>query len=431
VPPLVRRLGATLYRANHDAPAPSLDDRLRARLVGSPKSWSLARTLAARLGSDDVVYCLDADMGLPLAGAFRRAASRPKQAVFLHNLDRPRGRLSAKLVRAADTVNLFCSYCSSQLEFVQEWLKVSPDRTFLLREHLDNRFFTPGPPTPGKTRPVVASVGLERRDYVTLAAATRDLDIEVRVAAWSAFARKQSKTFPAEIPANMIIRSYQPKELVQLYRDANVVVVSMLPNKYAGITTLIEGLACRRPVVATRTLGLVDYLTPTGGISVVEPGDSAAMRAAIVRLLETPEEALAQAQTGYESVERLYDFDRYIETIASRLESLCTGGGTGRSTPARRGTVSLLPEGFRDRVRSIAAQVWANGLAWCDAAGCTALHRRETGSTIHGRDRRLPFVQHGVSVDRSSAHRIGETPWLPATPDPRPSSPALPASSDP
>ena len=136
------------------------------------------------------------------------------------------------------------------------------------------------------------------------------------------FARKQSKTFPAEIPANMIIRSYQPKELVQLYRDANVVVVSMLPNKYAGITTLIEGLACRRPVVATRTRGLVDYLTPTGGISVVEPGDSAAMRTAIVRLLEHPEEALAQAQTGYESVERLYDFDRYIETIASRLESL-------------------------------------------------------------------------------------------------------------
>jgi len=120
----------------------------------------------------------------------------------------------------------------------------------------------------------------------------------------------------------MIIRSYQPKELVQLYRDANVVVVSMLPNKYAGITTLIEGLACRRPVVATRTRGLVDYLTPPDGISVVEPGDSAAMRAAIVRLLEHPEEALAQAQTGYESVERLYDFDRYIETIASRLESL-------------------------------------------------------------------------------------------------------------
>jgi glycosyltransferase involved in cell wall biosynthesis len=322
VPPMVRRLGATLYQADRDAPAPSLGDRLRSRLVGSPKSWSLARTLAARLGSDDVVYCLDADMGLPLAGAFRRAASRPKQAVFLHNLDRPRGRLAAKLVRAADTVNLFCSCCSSQLEFVQEWLKVSPDRTFLLREHLDNRFFTPGPPTPGKTRPVVASVGLERRDYVTLAAATRDLDIEVRVAAWSAFARKQSKTFPAEIPANMIIRSYQPKELVQLYRDANVVVVSMLPNKYAGITTLIEGLACRRPVVATRTRGLVDYLTPPGGISVVEPGDSAAMRAAIVRLLEHPEEALAQAQTGYESVERLYDFDRYIETIASRLESL-------------------------------------------------------------------------------------------------------------
>jgi glycosyltransferase involved in cell wall biosynthesis len=322
VPPMVRRLGATLHQADRDAAAPSLGERLRARLVGTPKSWSLARTLAARLGSDDVVYCLDAEIGLPLAGALRRTTRRPKQAVFLHNLDRPRGRLAAKLVRAADTVDLFCSCCSSQLEFVQEWLKVSPDRTCFFREHLDNRFFTPGPSTPGKMRPVVASVGLEQRDYVTLAAATCDLDVEMRVAAWSAFARVQSKTFPAEIPANMIMRSYQTKELVQLYRDADVVVVPMLPNKYAGITTLLEALACRRPIVATRTKGLVDYLTPPDGISVVEPGDPAGMRAAIVWLLEHPEGARAQAQTGYESVERLYDFDRYVETVVSRLEAL-------------------------------------------------------------------------------------------------------------
>src|SRR6516225_1146318 len=101
VPPMVRRLGATLHQADRDAAAPSLGERLRARLVGTPKSWSLARTLAARLGSDDVVYCLDAEIGLPLAGALRRTTRRPKQAVFLHNLDRPRGRLAAKLVRAA------------------------------------------------------------------------------------------------------------------------------------------------------------------------------------------------------------------------------------------------------------------------------------------------------------------------------------------
>jgi spore maturation protein CgeB len=46
------------------------------------------------------------------------------------------------------------------------------------------------------------------------------------------------------------------------------------------------------------------------------------MRAAIVRLLENPEEARAQAKRGYDSVAQRYDFDRYIEMVAKRLEAL-------------------------------------------------------------------------------------------------------------
>jgi hypothetical protein len=46
------------------------------------------------------------------------------------------------------------------------------------------------------------------------------------------------------------------------------------------------------------------------------------MRAAIVRLLENPEEAGAQAGRGYESVAQRYDFDRYIEMVAQPLEAL-------------------------------------------------------------------------------------------------------------
>jgi len=114
----------------------------------------------------------------------------------------------------------------------------------------------------------------------------------------------------------------KPRELVQLYRDGDVVVVPMFPNKYAGITSLVEGLACERPIVASRTRGLVDYLSPPDGISPVEPSDPDAMRAAIVRLLEHLEESRVQAHKGYESVDRRYHFDRYIETVATQLEAL-------------------------------------------------------------------------------------------------------------
>jgi glycosyltransferase involved in cell wall biosynthesis len=321
VPVLARRLGAKLYQAKRDAPTPSLSDRLRSRLLGSPQGWSLAREMAPRLGRNDVIFCLDAEVGVPMAAMLRGRSDRPKLVVYLHNLDRPRGRVGGSLFGIADCVDLFTSCCSSQLEFVRNRFGVAEDRTLLLLNHVDNKFYTPGSAKPGKRRPVIASVGLERRDYVTLAAATKDLDVDVRIDAFSPNARRMARAFPAEIPRNMMFQTNTSTELVQMYRDADVVVVSMFPNKYAGLTTLVEGLACERPVVASRTIGLADYLVPNE-VTAVEPCDPKALRAAIVQLLENPQEARAQARRGYESVDRRYDFDRYNEMVAERLEAL-------------------------------------------------------------------------------------------------------------
>jgi glycosyltransferase involved in cell wall biosynthesis len=322
VPLLVRRLDATLHQAHQEGSPVTLWDRVRSRLCGTPQSWSLARKLAPGLGRGDVIYCLDAEVGLPLASALQRGPGRPKLAVFLHSLDRPRGRIASRILRIADTVDLFVAFCSSQLTFIRDWLGIPEDRTFLHIQHVDGIFFSPGPQTPGKKRPLVAAVGREKRDYVTLAEATRDLDVDVCVDPWSAFAREDRKMFPPKLPANMTLRYSKPRELVQLYRDADVLVVPMVPNKYAGITSLLEGLACQRPIVASQTVGLADYLSPPEGITPVEPCNRAAMRDAIVWLLEHPEKASAQARQGYESVALRYDFEGQIETLARRLEAL-------------------------------------------------------------------------------------------------------------
>jgi len=322
-PVLARRLGAMVNQAGRDAPPAKFGDRLRSRLFGTPASWAFVRHTAPRLGRGDVVYCLDQVVGVPMAAALRRSVERPKLAIHVNNLDRPRGRLAAKLFRIADTVDLFFTNCTTQLEFLQDRLKVDADRTFLLLEHVDNRFFVPGPPTPGKLRPLVASVGLEQRDYRTLASATHDLDVDVKVGAWSRYAGLMARSFPDPLPANMTRRSYKFPELVQLYRDADIVATPLFPCKQAaGVTTLMEGLACSRPLLVTRSPGLSDSLSPPDGLSIVEPSNPAALRAAIIRLLDHPEEAQAQARQGYESVVLRYDFDRYIETVARRLEAL-------------------------------------------------------------------------------------------------------------
>ena len=113
LPVLTRRLGAKLYQAKRDAGPVSLVDRIRSKLIGTPECWSFARDLAARLGRGDVIYCFEEIVGVPVAAALRRSIDRPKLVLNFVNLDRPRGRLAAKLFRIADTVDLFCT-CSSR-----------------------------------------------------------------------------------------------------------------------------------------------------------------------------------------------------------------------------------------------------------------------------------------------------------------------------
>jgi glycosyltransferase involved in cell wall biosynthesis len=318
------RLNAQIHQAASRPGRVSPADKLRTRLIGTPQSWALARELAARLGPDDVIYCVDESSGIPMASALHGKADRPKLAVSLTNMDRPRGWLTGRLLRFANSVDVFLACCRTQFEFLRKTVGVAEERMCLVLAHLDESFFTPGPATPGKTRPVIAAAGMEKRDYRTLAEATKDLDADVKISAWSRDAAPLAKSFPPELPANMARQGYlEYPELRQLYRDADVVVVSVFPCTYAaGVTSMMEGMACARPVVVTRTRGLDDHLIPPDGLSIIEPGDPAAMRAAIERLLRDPQEARTLAEAGHSAGVRRFAFNTHLETVAGRLAAL-------------------------------------------------------------------------------------------------------------
>ena len=78
-------------------------------------------------------------------------------------------------------------------------------------------------------------------------------------------------------------------------------VVSARENRYAaGVQSLMEALACGRPVVATATEGLRAYLDEVH-VARVTPGDPVAMRAAILSVLEDAPAAAALARRGHET----------------------------------------------------------------------------------------------------------------------------------
>jgi glycosyltransferase involved in cell wall biosynthesis len=320
---LADRYHGILHVPHPERDRPNTFDRIRSRLLGSRESWAMARQLADRLGPGDIVYCQSEDVGLPLVALLGKKSKRPKLFVFAHNLASRRGSLAARLFGLGRRVDAIGVCCSSQAEFFRRDLKLDKSPLHLLLEHVDNRFFTPGPESQDKVRPVLAGVGLARRDYRTLAQACRDLDVDIWISGFSRYARLLAESFPDPLPSNMTRRYYSWPELVQLYRDADVVVAPLFPCLYAaGVTTLMEALCCRRPAVVTRSPGLSDYLDPSDGLSLVEPFDSAGMRQAIVRLLEHPEQAREQADRGFQLASHRYDFDRAVDRLGELLQSL-------------------------------------------------------------------------------------------------------------
>jgi glycosyltransferase involved in cell wall biosynthesis len=318
---LAQRIGADCHVPNYE---PNLTDRLRAKLVNTPEQWALARNLADRLTVNDVVYCTGEDIGLPLA-ACCNVKNLPRIVMFLHAGHKVRNRLLLALGNGVKKIALFVTNCEAQVRFLLE-LGVEIDRIHFLLEQTDTAFFSPGPATP-KSRPIIASVGLEYRDYRTLAAATFDLDVDVRISGFSKDIAAMAQSFPEVMPRNMDRRFYSWPDLTQLYRNADIVVVSLFPSDgTSGVTTLLEAMACRRPVIATQTIGLVDYLDEPGTVTTVPVGDVERLRSEIQTLLADRAAADRQAEAGYQRVQRDHRPEPYIDTLMSIL-------GVPQSTP--------------------------------------------------------------------------------------------------
>lgn len=311
---LARELGSSLHPPADPPVAPSLADRLAARVLPEGATWAFTRQLAQQLGAGDKVYCGSEVPGFHFAARLPRRPRGPSLNVFVHNIDRPRTRAALRLWNLPARVDRFIASAEPQVEFLRS-IGVGAERAVLIWDHADTSFFTPGPASADKRRPCIVSVGLEQRDYRTVAAATADLDADVRISGFSQDSVVVERAFPEVLPANMTRKFYSWTDLRQLYRDADVVVVSLFPNRYAaGVQGLTEGMASGRPVVVTTTAGLKRYIHPDAALS-IPPGDPNAMRKAIRHLLDHPAEARAMGARGREIALERHTIERYVQEL--------------------------------------------------------------------------------------------------------------------
>jgi len=319
---LQQQLGATVHQPN--IRAVTTRDKLLSKIIGQPEHWALAREMAAYLGEDDVVFCAGEDVGFPLALLSKWKQLGTNFAIVVMAPDRPRVRGVLKLFDLQQNTPIFFVNTKLKAQSLQNWLSLPSDRVCVLPEQTDIRFFKPEEPQNTQGTPIIMSGGMEQRDYETLAQATKDMDVDVRISAVSPnFSANTRVRFPESVPDNMKVAEYNWQELRNLYKDASIAVVSLLPNDYsAGLTTLIEAMACRRPVIISRTPGLAEELIDQGVVVGVPPLDSHKMKQAITQLLEDPDYAETLAQRGYEAVMANYTSENHVKYLASSIQQI-------------------------------------------------------------------------------------------------------------
>lgn len=305
---------------------PRLRRRQRASGFLHRLTWNARElTLPWELRAADVVCTPLANL-LPLLLNLTRG---PRTVLFnwglntaLHRATRPRrAALRAAVRSAAATVCLGESQRTELLALTG----AREQRLHTVPFGVDASFFRP---EAGRARYILA-VGRDlARDYATLAAAVRTLELEVVVVALP------RNLTGVELPRNVRFeQNVSYLELRALYRDAACVVLPLRRPKLrvgteaSGLTALLEAFACGKPLVATDRPIIREYLAPESSGLLVEPEQPEQLRQAIERVLSDSELAGRLGRGGRAFVEAQATTRHLAAALSATISAVARAAG--------------------------------------------------------------------------------------------------------
>ena len=340
--------------------------RLIRRLFGARivVAWGAYR----RRKAYDYIYSDTERVGLPLAMLLklsRTPPGHPRHTIMSQCLAPFKKRLFFRL-GVGSHLDAISVQCSAQHAIATDILRMPRERVFKLPVFADTRFWrSPEPSTSNRSilatttqRPMIFSAGLEGRDYPTLLAAVRNLDVDVHIAAASAHGIHRdaadhraggSGTQLSGLPSNVFIKRCNYFEMRQLYAAARFVVVPLLEtNESVGLTVILEAMALGKAVIVSGIRGQTDVIRdprnngrgvvkrdwwpgfldnpevsdtlgrlPTGFY--VTPGDPGELRAMIQYLLDHPEVAGELGRNGRRVVEEYFTLEAFAQRHAALI----------------------------------------------------------------------------------------------------------------
>ncbi len=358
------------------------------------RSLALAVEAFRRRQGYEVIYTDGENVGLPLALLLtltRSRVRRPRHVMLSHFLSPAKKRLLFRL-GVARRVDALIVHSSAQRELAVRTLRMPPERVLRLPYFADERFWRDGvdscsdPLSPqgegdvnltisrekalgDEGRPMICAVGLEFRDYTTLVNAVTGLDVDVKIAAASAWSSHAAFAGTPALPPNVTIGKYTYLPLRALYATARFVVVPLRDvDNQAGVTVILEAMAMGKAVIVTATRGQTDIVRdrrnagrgrverawwlgfvdePEVAAQVaglwtglyVAPSDPAELRRAISYLLDHPDIANELGQNGRRVVETCFTLDAFTACFAAAIR----GEARGAATPDESLTPRISP----------------------------------------------------------------------------------------
>jgi glycosyltransferase involved in cell wall biosynthesis len=302
-------------------------------------SLSHARAALPLLGGRDAVFSDGEHVGVPLALAMLLRGVRTPHLMLGHHLTTRAKRPVFRLLKPQRRISRLLVHSNRQLELAVSELAIPRQRLAFVAYGVDTAFWSPAPVHEER---LVVSVGKEHRDYATLARACGDLPIRVFVAAGSLFSPVAPQRQPREWPSNFQVSFAEPLAVRDMYARAAVVVVPLVPTDFqAGVTVVLEAMAMAKTVVVTATEGHADVVEDGVTGLMVPPGDAAALREAVTRLLANPSERRRLGANARQAVVARFGLDQYADRLAWHLEQIChpaigIGGATSRLSRADR-----------------------------------------------------------------------------------------------
>jgi glycosyltransferase involved in cell wall biosynthesis len=319
---LADRLGADLL--DHDAALASfgrLGSLLR-RLIGG--NGVLAVATALRQHRYDVVLTDGEQIGLPLAVLTGRLPRRwrARHAMIVHIISVPKKEQLVRWLRLQRRIDRWIAYADAQVRHLRD-LGVPAAAIDLTPFMVDADFFAPAVDAPATERPVISSAGLERRDYPTLLAAVTDLDVDVVIAAASPWSKQANEIDGVPTPANVTMTRLDLFALRELYARSSMIVMPLHETPFqAGITTILEGMSMGLPIVCSRTTGQTNAIVDGASGTYVPVGDPAALRRAIVELLDDDTTRRRLGAAARQWVLDHATIDRYVDGLAAIVREL-------------------------------------------------------------------------------------------------------------